>query len=759
MFHSATVVSVLKMALDASKAIWNRYSLLLLLEHGFSLPQIGLIKFYSIVIKAVLQILIPVLDDNGFFSRCVSPNRSAHVISFTAAICGIPVVFLFQNACMTVDLKGVIAAKCIASVLSCFIGLADGIITRTVQKQELKYSNMQVIQAIAWAGGITGSGLLVDILGVSAVFYSLASLKIIAALCLAVLGALWPLDRNVQENTRGAFCVGPTHLWKHSTLRQFACLFIVWGSCFVVIETFTIIQMDREFAFSKTVTGLCSMISALAGIPVYAHAQHLLSCYGHLPLITRGLKLAILFLLLHALLDRQLAWVGLVICPLRGIAYAIIWVGFMDMIVHEVKNDFLPSVQAIVVFAWFTLGNSIGYLIWAQLYDKLNAHACYTLCAAVLALSLMLMPRHIHHDMPNPRSPYTREITLLTALGLYGVYMLLYMKSNIQDTQDKNPHVHNINKLPLKFTSQTGKVFNQSLDRDATHNLTVFPTSLSKRELFKHMTLHSFIQNRIRNTDPSHYAPFADRLWLNQWKKVARCKARVPRVLAFYDEHNISLLAQFQAPASGAVVKLNHMAGNVKILKYMSYLSPNDLHRFQVLVKQTYQQAYGTAEPHYSFIRRGIIVEEFLLGLNTSSPPVDYKTYAFDGKVAMVRIIIGRHCKTLRKTYMCSGSSIDVKPDDLHVLPYSHFEFPRFKGNYTPSCGWQATIDAAQCLSAGINFARVDMYIVNCEPYIGEFTMTPCGGCEEVLGGGSRWLGSFIPSLTLFPHGEKYALQ
>lgn len=53
-------------------------------------------------------------------------------------------------------------------------------------------------------------------------------------------------------------------------------------------------------------------------------------------------------------------------------------------------------------------------------------------------------------------------------------------------------------------------------------------------------------------------------------------------------------------------------------------------------------------------------------------------------------------------------------------------------------------MQAIMCLSSGINFARVDMYIKDCQPYLGKFTMTPCGGFEEVRNKGSAWLGTFI---------------
>jgi hypothetical protein len=268
------------------------------------------------------------------------------------------------------------------------------------------------------------------------------------------------------------------------------------------------------------------------------------------------------------------------------------------------------------------------------------------------------------------------------------------------------------------------------------------------------IALHEYVQRRIAHTDPRQYARFADRLWLNQWRKVARCGARVPAILAFFDARNVTLLADYKAPASGAVVKLNHMAGQVHVLAAGASLSASEVTRFSTLV----QQAYRKQEPHYGFVRHGVIIEEFISAFKTSTPP-DYKTYAFDGTIALVRIHFDRRCSVVRGTYACSSSYLYVDPTHAYTLPYSHHGVARYKGEFKRPCGWNQTMESVTCLSSGINFARVDMYIVNCTPFLGEFTMTPFGGNVEVADGGSAWLGSFVHSEQLFPHGEAFALS
>lgn len=195
------------------------------------------------------------------------------------------------------------------------------------------------------------------------------------------------------------------------------------------------------------------------------------------------------------------------------------------------------------------------------------------------------------------------------------------------------------------------------------------------------------------------------------------------------------------------------MAGQVHVLAPGGMLSTTDVTRYLELVHKSYRKQ----EPHYGFVRHGVIIEEFISAFKTSTPP-DYKTYAFDGTIALVRIHFDRRCSVVRGTYACSSSYRYVDPTHAYTFPYSHHGVALYKGEFKRPCGWDATMKSAACLSTGINFARVDMYIVNCTPFLGEFTMTPFGGNVEVADGGSSWLGSFVHSEQLFPRGETFAL-
>ena len=67
-------------------------------------------------------------------------------------------------------------------------------------------------------------------------------------------------------------------------------------------------------------------------------------------------------------------------------------------------------------------------------------------------------------------------------------------------------------------------------------------------------------------------------------------------------------------------------------------------------------------------------------------------------------------------------------------------------------------MQTVQCLSHGINFARIDVYIVNCETFLGEMTMTPMGGNRENSMAAERYMAGFLKSWDIYPRGPASAL-
>lgn len=95
-------------------------------------------------------------------------------------------------------------------------------------------------------------------------------------------------------------------------------------------------------------------------------------------------------------------------------------------------------------------------------------------------------------------------------------------------------------------------------------------------------TFTQYTQCRMRSANAKLFGHFADRRWINQWRRNECCGARVPRLLGFFppgdEEQADRCLRDFVAPGGGAVMKLNHKAGFITALKPGAQLSEGQVY-------------------------------------------------------------------------------------------------------------------------------------------------------------------------------------
>ncbi len=139
-------------------------------------------------------------------------------------------------------------------------------------------------------------------------------------------------------------------------------------------------------------------------------------------------------------------------------------------------------------------------------------------------------------------------------------------------------------------------------------------------------------------------------------------------------------------------------------------------------------------EWHYKDIPPAIIVEKMLLDEN-GNIPFDFKLHTFGGKVEWIQVANPSHtCNTM----------FDA---DWKRLPFSYLnqidETP-----IPPPPNLKKIVEIAEKLSEGINYVRVDLYVVKGQVYFGEMTLTPNGG-----------YGAFTPNSYDLEYGKKFILD
>lgn len=189
----------------------------------------------------------------------------------------------------------------------------------------------------------------------------------------------------------------------------------------------------------------------------------------------------------------------------------------------------------------------------------------------------------------------------------------------------------------------------------------------------------------------------------------------------WYDADQINF-DELQYPC---VIKTNHGSGMNMFLHKKP--SKDDIPDIQATLNKWLHTPFADlfVEPHYSKIKPCLLAEELLVESDPiSSTIIDYKLFAFNGKVAAIWACCNR-----------TQDHVEVATYDLNWNfhpEYSVFNKHYAKGKMTGKLpkpkNLERMIEAASILSKGEPQARIDFYEVNGKLYFGEITMTSQGG-------------------------------
>jgi hypothetical protein len=190
----------------------------------------------------------------------------------------------------------------------------------------------------------------------------------------------------------------------------------------------------------------------------------------------------------------------------------------------------------------------------------------------------------------------------------------------------------------------------------------------------------------------------------------------LPELLGVYEKSGD---IDFGALPERFVLKCTHGSGQNVICTHKADLNWDDARRrLDSWMKLDISKVAG--EIHYASIEPRIICERYLDD-SSGDLPSDYKVYCFDGKA---------HC-----TMVCTERGLGKRvrfafyDRDWNFLPYSKSGVLAGKSDPKPDA-YEAIINAAEILSAGIPFVRVDFYSINGRAIFGEMTFTP-NGCVD----------------------------
>ena len=795
---------------DAAKAVWSRFFPLYLLHIGFSASQIGNAKSLSLILKFLVQICLAFMEDTGILSKLAT----SYVVVIMFNLLSVVLIWMMQVV-TPVQFVLLCTLKCILSILSASSTLTEGILAKKTKSFSMPYTTTQMMHTIAWCGAVFSFGYFIRVYTYSSMFVFVIFSKLMVIVGVFILSKTSVCSNKTQPLDLGIWKLIDSKSRSFIVMSMaWGCCFIAVESI-----TAMQMKTEFGFStFDIGICSIVSAF--FGALPSYIVLQYVMKRYGHAGSICIAIDITILFLILHCFANKNKFAFLVLISPLRGISFAIIQGAVMDHILINVDSQVITSATALFTVNWFTNGGAVGNFVWSHLYEIYGAQCVYMVCTIFLLLSKFEFWRNRSVTLPWILVPLLTFLTYFSVKHSYKHSQQLFRYANqlslptssksstitlLQPTKNQ----YNMGKnasillttptqpfpLPISPKSSTSTLLQPKKNQYGMgKNASILPTTLTQpfplprspksststplqpaklqynsgknsstlatksnrislgepQSIEKRRHIHSlseYVTYRINNQDPKSYSYFADRRWLNTWVKAQKCGAKMPAMISWYDASNITQLKSFIAPKNGVVVKTNHMCGNMVKLRPGEALSNKQVKMFMDNMHKSYRDG---AEKHYVFAQRGVMIEEFLSGLGSSlnSPP-DYKMYAFDGEIKLVAVFFGRENKHQTEVLF-------VDPIHFTPLNFRHAHFPPVRKKISMPCGWKDTIQTARCLSRGINYARIDMYIINCKPFLSEVTMTPVGGGE--IDNAGRWLSQFLSSWNIYPRGIQEAL-
>lgn len=164
------------------------------------------------------------------------------------------------------------------------------------------------------------------------------------------------------------------------------------------------------------------------------------------------------------------------------------------------------------------------------------------------------------------------------------------------------------------------------------------------------------------------------------------------------------------------VMKCTHASGWNILVKDKDALDKEEAKKkFDKWLKKDYGKM--TVEPHYSPIKKQIIIEQWMGDGETL--PIEYKIHVYNGKA--------------KNLYVVTGRGKDIRYTELYIdwTPFDGSQFNGWKkADVCPEkpSQWEEMVKMAEDLCSPFPFVRCDLYQIDGKIYFSEMTFTPAKG-------------------------------
>lgn len=218
------------------------------------------------------------------------------------------------------------------------------------------------------------------------------------------------------------------------------------------------------------------------------------------------------------------------------------------------------------------------------------------------------------------------------------------------------------------------------------------------------------------NTDTSMWSLCADKYKMREYVASKGYKDFLPKLYGhWYDVDSVD----FTMLPQSFVLKINNGCGTVIVVEDKSKIKIQDVKStLRKWIKEPF--GYIGAQYHYLRIQPCFIAEELLVNDNKSFSPgsmVDYKVWCINGKPESILIVFDRRDDYCLDLYDTNWNKINDKFSENGHCRYSSINIEK------PAC-LNEMLEMASNLAQPFQEVRVDFYIVNGKPIVGELTFT-----------------------------------
>jgi tetratricopeptide (TPR) repeat protein len=125
-----------------------------------------------------------------------------------------------------------------------------------------------------------------------------------------------------------------------------------------------------------------------------------------------------------------------------------------------------------------------------------------------------------------------------------------------------------------------------------------------------------------------------------------------------------------------------------------------------------------TSSWHYKYVKRRIIIEEYINDRKGEVAPYDYKLFTYNGMTQAIQVTVSRFERHMVDFYDTQWNKLPITFNSRESLPTPLPRPPHL----------EQMLELAQQLGQGIDFARIDLYDTPEKVFFGEITSTPLSG-------------------------------